>query len=244
VDLPSLKLSWHRRSTSGSSGSDPSSGATGSGSAVPASSRKHTVKQYINSSSSIIVCHFLTTLFYVTLEILFDNFFVHKVLRKLFKWEKGWKRKRKREFLSPGPGARFLAHPGRECALRRFWPSGGPRARGKRCGREGDGGRTTKQLTRGAAWSKGASVRESGWLTGGDALSARGRAGCGAAVARAEAGRSWAESGGVRARGKGGLRVLGRDLVQQGEERVFPFSFYFSIPISHFAPFSFEQNIL
>jgi hypothetical protein len=24
----------------------------------------------------------------------------------------------------------------------------------------------------------------------------------------------------------------------------FPFSFYFSIPISHFAPFSFEQNIL
>jgi hypothetical protein len=55
-------------------GLDPSSGATGSGSAVPASSRKHTVKQYINSSSSIIVCHFLTTLFYVTLEIFFDNF--------------------------------------------------------------------------------------------------------------------------------------------------------------------------
>jgi hypothetical protein len=93
--LPSLKLSWHRRSTSGSSGSDPSSGATGSGSAVPASSRKHTVKQYINSSSSIIVCHFLTTLFYVTLEILFDNFFVHKILRKLFKWKKGGKEKEK-----------------------------------------------------------------------------------------------------------------------------------------------------
>ena len=125
-----MKLSWHIRSTSGSSGSDPSSGATGSGSAVPASSRKHTVKQYINSGLLIIVCHFLTTLFYVALEILFDNFFVHKVLRKLFKWEKGWKKKKKRGFLSAGPGTRFLAHPGRECALRRFRPSGGPRARG------------------------------------------------------------------------------------------------------------------
>jgi hypothetical protein len=77
-------------------------------------------------------------------------------------------------------------------------------------------------------------VRESGWLTGGDVLSARGRAGCGAAVARAESGRSWAECGGVRARGKGGLRVLGRDLVQQGEERVFSlflFTSQFPFPI-------------
>jgi hypothetical protein len=88
------------------------------------------------------------------------------------------------------------------------------------------------------------SERESGWLTGGDALSARGRARCGAAAARAEAGRSWAECGEARARGKGGLRVLGRDSVQQGKERVFPFSFYFSNSISLFAPFSFEQNIL
>ena len=39
----------------------------------------------------------------------------------------------------------------------------------------------------------------------------------------------------------GGLRVLGRDSVQQGRERVFPFSFYFSNPISpFFVPFSFE----
>jgi hypothetical protein len=44
--------------------------------------------------------------------------------------------------------------------------------------------------------------------------------------------------------GRGGLRVLGRDSVQQGKERVFPFSFYFSNSISLFAPFSFEQNIL
>jgi hypothetical protein len=140
MDLPSLKLSWHRRSTSGSSGSGPSSGATGSESAVPASSRKQAIKQYINSGLSIIVCHFLTTLLYVTLEILFDNFFVHKILRKLFKWAKGWKRKKRREFLSSGPGALFLAHPGRERALRRFRPSGGPRARGGgRRAREGDG---------------------------------------------------------------------------------------------------------
>jgi hypothetical protein len=58
------------------------------------------------------VCHFLTTLFYVTLEILFDHFFVHKILRKLFKWEKGVEKKKKRGFLSSGPGTRFLAHPG------------------------------------------------------------------------------------------------------------------------------------
>jgi hypothetical protein len=37
-------------------------------------------------------------------------------LRKLFKWEKGWKRKKKREFFFPGLGTRFLAHPGRERA--------------------------------------------------------------------------------------------------------------------------------
>jgi hypothetical protein len=44
---------------------------------------------------------------------------------------------------------------------------------------------------------------------------------------------------------KGGSWVLGRDSVQQGKERVFIlFLFYFSNPISLFAPFSFEQNIL
>jgi hypothetical protein len=78
MDLPSLKLSWHRRSTSGSSGSGPSSGATGSGSAVPASSRKQAIKQYIKSGLQIIVCHFLTSLWYVNLEILFDNFWCIK----------------------------------------------------------------------------------------------------------------------------------------------------------------------
>jgi hypothetical protein len=73
-----------------------------------------------------------------------------------------------------------------------------------------------------------ASARESGWLTGGDVLSARGRAGCGAAGARAEAGRNWAESGGVRARGKGGGRGLGPEFGPAGEERAFPFFFLLS----------------
>jgi hypothetical protein len=41
-------------------------------------------------------------------------------------------------------------------------------------------------------------------------------------------------SAGVRG---GESRVLGRDSVQQGRERVFPFSFYFSNPFSLFAPF-------
>jgi hypothetical protein len=68
---------------------------------------------------------------------------------------------------------------------------------------------------------------------------------CGAAVARAEAGRRWAESGGVRARGKGGgSRAWAGIRSSRGRRELFPFSFYFSNPISPFAPFSFGQNIL
>jgi hypothetical protein len=68
MNLPSSKLSWHKRSTSGRSGSDPSSGAMGSRSMVPASSSKTGNKQYINSGSLIGVCHLLTLLLHVTLE--------------------------------------------------------------------------------------------------------------------------------------------------------------------------------
>ena len=109
----------------------------------------------------------------------------------------------------------------------------------------GGGRRTTKWLTAGAGLPVGVSVRERGRLTGRDALPARGMRGVERAGARA---RRQAEDGPreeERGRERGGeLRVLGRDSVQQGEERVFPFSFYFSNPISPFAPFSFEQNIL
>jgi hypothetical protein len=68
MDLPSSKLSWHKRSTSERSGSGPSSGATGSGSTVPASSSKSGNKQYINSGLLIGVCQLLTLLLHVTLE--------------------------------------------------------------------------------------------------------------------------------------------------------------------------------
>ena len=44
--------------------------------------------------------------------------------------------------------------------------------------------------------------------------------------------------------GKGEVAGLGRNSVQQGGRELFPFSFYLLISISHFAPFSFEQNIL
>jgi hypothetical protein len=54
----------------GRSGSGPSSGATGSGSTVPASSSKTGNKQYVNSGLLIGVCHFLTLLLHVTLEII------------------------------------------------------------------------------------------------------------------------------------------------------------------------------
>jgi hypothetical protein len=79
---------------------------------------------------------------------------------------------------------------------------------------------------------------------GGDALPAR-DAGRGAGWrARAEAGRRWAESGGARARGKGGVAGLGRKPVQQGEEKAFLFFFFISIYYFPFCPFSFEQIIL
>jgi hypothetical protein len=62
------------------------------------------------------------------------------------------------------------------------------------------------------------------------------------AGARAEAGRRWAECGGVRARGKGRSRVLGRDSVQQGEGKVFPFFFLLFNSYFPFCPFIFEQK--
>ena len=57
------------------------------------------------------------------------------------------------------------------------------------------------------------------------------------AGARAEAGRRWAESGGVRARGRGEVAGLGRDSVQQGEEGAVPFFFLLSNFYFPFCPF-------
>jgi hypothetical protein len=70
-------------------------------------------------------------------------------------------------------------------------------------------------------------------------------AGCEAGwPARAEAGRRWAERGGARARGKGRPRVWAESRPSRGRGGFFSFSFYFLIPISLFASFSFEQFIL
>jgi hypothetical protein len=95
-----------------------------------------------------------------------------------------------------------------------------------------------KQLTGGAILPEGASARERGRLTGGDALPARGMRGVERAGARAEAGRRWAERGGAWARGKGEVAGLGRDSVQQGEEKAFLF-FFLSISYFPFCPFFF-----
>ena len=65
-------------------------------------------------------------------------------------------------------------------------------------------------------------------------------AGCGAGWrARAEAGRRWTERGGARARGKGDVAGLGRDSVQQGEEKAFLFFFLLSNSYFPFCPFFF-----
>ena len=62
------------------------------------------------------------------------------------------------------------------------------------------------------------------------------RSGCRARGSRPQLGRKR----GARARGKrGGLRVLGRDSVQQGEERVFPFFFLLFKTHFPFCPFFF-----
>ena len=47
-----------------------------------------------------------------------------------------------------------------------------------------------------------------------------------------EGGRRWAESGGVRPRGRGEVAGLGLDSVQQGEEKAF--LFFFLLPNSYF----------
>jgi hypothetical protein len=87
-------------------------------------------------------------------------------------------------------------------------------------------------------------ARERERLTGGAALPVRGRESAGRAGARAEAGRRWAERGGARARGRGG-RGFGPGVGPTGGRGgFFSFSFYFLIPISLFASFSFEQFIL
>jgi hypothetical protein len=75
-------------------------------------------------------------------------------------------------------------------------------ARGRRTGDEAPD-------TRGHPARGSERARERERLTGGDTLPAREVRGEERAGARAEAGRRWAESGGVRARGKGGGRGLG-----------------------------------
>ena len=58
---------------------------------------------------------------------------------------------------------------------------------------------------------------------------------------QAEVGPNAEECGRV---GRGGCGCWAEIWSNRERRGFFPFSFYFSIPISHFAPFSFEQNIL
>jgi hypothetical protein len=62
------------------------------------------------------------------------------------------------------------------------------------------------------------------------------------AGACAEAGREWAERGGVRAREGGGVAGLGRESAQQGEEKAFLFFFLLSNSYFPFCIFFFGTN--
>jgi hypothetical protein len=98
-------------------------------------------------------------------------------------------------------------------------------------------GRTTKRLTGGAGLPVGASARESGWQMGLACQRERGGVRSGLARARRQAGDGAKEE---EERGREGEAAagLGQEPAQQGE-RVFPFSFYFLIPISFFVFFFF-----
>jgi hypothetical protein len=65
--------------------------------------------------------------------------------------------------------------------------------------------------------------------------------GCRARGSRPKLGRMRRSAGAWEAGGCGCWAKIRSNRERRG---FFPFSFYFSIPISHFAPFSFEQNIL
>jgi hypothetical protein len=78
MDLPSLKLSWHKRFISEGSGSCPSSGAINSGGSDPSSANKHRKEQYINHGDFSGVCHFLYLIIFAPYN-LFKLFLVHKI---------------------------------------------------------------------------------------------------------------------------------------------------------------------
>jgi hypothetical protein len=78
MDLPSSKLSWHKSSTSGDQAPALLPGLRVPDQRSQLLLGKQAIKQYINSGLQILVCHFLTSLLHVTLEIIFDNFWCIK----------------------------------------------------------------------------------------------------------------------------------------------------------------------
>jgi hypothetical protein len=69
MDLPSSKLSWHKRFISEGSGSCPSSGAINSEGSDPSSANKHRQEQYINHGDFSWVCHFLYLIIFVPYSV-------------------------------------------------------------------------------------------------------------------------------------------------------------------------------
>jgi hypothetical protein len=56
---------------------------------------------------------------------------VHKILRKLFKWEKGWKKKKKSEILILGWGHGFWPTPGASARAEALSAQGRPKSEGE-----------------------------------------------------------------------------------------------------------------
>jgi hypothetical protein len=138
MDLPSSKLSWHKRFISEGSGSCPSSRAINSGE-IPFPLTNTDKEQYINHSDLVGCANYYTLLFLC--PIIYLNYFwcikyQHiNIYRKIGK--RKWERKKKKGFSASWAGGGV------------FGPAGRERARGRA------GGRVGKRPTRPASGEDG-----------------------------------------------------------------------------------------
>jgi hypothetical protein len=100
MDLPSSKLSWHKRFISEGPGSCPSSGAINSEDRIPLPLTNTDKEQYINHGDLVGCANYYTLLFLCPI-ILFKLFLVHKISACKYICEnrkKKWEKEKEKEF--------------------------------------------------------------------------------------------------------------------------------------------------